>query len=107
MGVSADMGKTRTYKKSQFPSIGGGQRLAFIRLREGPLLMASFAGSDDEGRPIRPVMVRFIMSKTNAEPRGYLSVCQARNSPIHLITSWNHNAFNLEWFETPAPAVPG
>jgi formylglycine-generating enzyme required for sulfatase activity len=151
MSISSDMGKTWTYQKSPFPSIGGGQRVAFMRLEEGPLLLASFAGRDDEGRSVEPVMVtdasgkrrqvfglfaalsyddgmtwpfvrlvaddqephevpttngrtKFIMSKTEAEPKGYLSVCQARNGMIHLISSWNHYAFNIEWIMTPPPA---
>jgi len=46
----------------------------------------------------------FTMSPTSAEPRGYLSVCQAPDGVIHLISSWNHYAFNLAWLKTPAPA---
>ncbi|MHC4646268.1 MAG: SUMF1/EgtB/PvdO family nonheme iron enzyme [Planctomycetota bacterium] len=151
MSISADMGKTWTYHKSIFPSIGGGQRVAFMRLKEGPLLLASFAGRDDEGRQVQPVMVtdssgkkrhvfglfaalsyddgrtwptirlvtddgparevggtngrtKFTMSRSTAEPRGYLSVCQAKNGVIHLISSWNHYAFNTKWIETPPAA---
>jgi len=153
MSISADMGKSWTYSKSIFPSIGGGQRVAFMRLAEGPLFFASFAGRDDEGREVQPVMVtdasgkkrrvfglfaalsydecltwsvvrlvsddgparemqgtngrlKFTMSKTSAEPKGYLSVCQARNDLIHLISSWNHYAFNIKWLEALPPAVP-
>lgn len=40
--LSADMGHTWTYSASSFPSIGGGQRLALLRLREGPILLISF-----------------------------------------------------------------
>jgi hypothetical protein len=39
---SADQGQTWTYGASPFPSIGGGQRLVLLRLREGPLLFVSF-----------------------------------------------------------------
>ena len=42
MSLSADMGKTWTYKASPFPPIGGGQRLALTRLNEGPIFFASF-----------------------------------------------------------------
>jgi hypothetical protein len=41
--LSDDMGKTWTYSASPFPPIGGGQRPVLMRLREGPLLFASFA----------------------------------------------------------------
>ena len=47
----------------------------------------------------------FTMSRTNAETRGYLSVCQADNGLIHLISSWNHYAFNLEWLQTSPPPI--
>ncbi len=42
MSLSADLGKTWTYRASPFPPIGGGQRLVLKRLREGPLLFVSF-----------------------------------------------------------------
>ncbi len=41
--ISADGGRTWTYSASPFPPIGGGQRLVITRLREGPILFASFA----------------------------------------------------------------
>jgi len=128
MSISADMGRTWTYQQSPFPSIGGGQRVAFTRLKEGPLFLASFSTTDDEGRPVPPVMttdvsgekrpiiglfgaVSFDEGRTwsrirliGKELRGYLSVCQARNGIIHLVSSKNHYAFNLNWLKTPAPA---
>lgn len=39
------MGKTWTYSASSLPPISSGQRLALIRLREGPLFLASFTDS--------------------------------------------------------------
>jgi len=42
MSISADGGKTWTYSASPFPPIGGGQRLAILRLKEGPILFCSF-----------------------------------------------------------------
>ena len=36
------MGRTWTYSASEFPPIGGNQRLVLMRLREGPLLFISF-----------------------------------------------------------------
>ncbi|MEP7361627.1 MAG: SUMF1/EgtB/PvdO family nonheme iron enzyme [Acidobacteriota bacterium] len=41
--VSADMGKTWTTTASPFPPIGGGQRHVVLRLKEGPIFLASFA----------------------------------------------------------------
>jgi hypothetical protein len=46
-----------------------------------------------------------VMSSRNAEFRGYMSAVQATNDLIHLITSRQHYAFNLEWLMTPQPAV--
>ncbi|MCH5376318.1 MAG: glycoside hydrolase, partial [Planctomycetes bacterium] len=48
---------------------------------------------------------KFTMSATSAEPRGYLSICQAADGVIHLISSKQHYAFNLTWLKTP-PVVP-
>ncbi|MHC4619010.1 MAG: SUMF1/EgtB/PvdO family nonheme iron enzyme [Planctomycetota bacterium] len=41
--VSDDMGKTWKKTPSIFKDIGGGQRLAMMRLKEGPIFFASFA----------------------------------------------------------------
>lgn len=46
MSLSADLGKTWTYKASPFPPIGSGQRLVLKRLREGPLLLVSFTSGN-------------------------------------------------------------
>jgi len=45
MSISQDMGENWTYHASEFPPIGGGQRLVLRRLREGPILLVSFADS--------------------------------------------------------------
>ncbi len=143
--ISADMAETWTYSPSPFPPISGGQRLALLRLREGPIFFASFAKemlipdasgterpcsglfaalSFDEGEtwPVRRLVTddgpprevdgggntgRFTLSHNSAEPRGYLSICQAPNSVIHLITSKQHYAFNLAWLRAPMPPAPG
>jgi len=41
---SDDLGKSYTYRASIFPPIGGGQSPAMLRLKEGPIFFASFAG---------------------------------------------------------------
>jgi hypothetical protein len=46
----------------------------------------------------------FTLGFSSAEPGGYLSICQAANGVIHLITSRQHYEFNLKWLETRAPA---
>jgi sulfatase modifying factor 1 len=141
--VSADMGKTWRSSPSVWPPIGGGQRLVLIRLKEGPLLFASFANepvmvTDSSGkrRPVRGLFAalsydegkswpkvrlvsdggpgrqaetldgaKFLMNRENAEPRGYLAVCQSRDGLIHLISSRNYYRFNLKWLETPPPPL--
>ena len=45
---SEDLGKTWSREASIFPGLEGGQRLALLRLREGPLFFASLA--DDQAR---------------------------------------------------------
>jgi len=47
MSLSDDMGRSWTYKASAFQPVYGGQRIVLIRLKEGPLLCASF-GKDME-----------------------------------------------------------
>ncbi|MHC4507817.1 MAG: exo-alpha-sialidase, partial [Planctomycetota bacterium] len=42
MSISEDMGRNWTYSASQFPPLGGGQRLVLRRLHEGPILLVSF-----------------------------------------------------------------
>ncbi len=136
--ISDDMGKTWTKTPSIFNDVGGGQRLAMMRLKQGPIVFASFADrgiiitdksgtkrevrglytavSDDEGQtwsvklvtddgPGKPGMTTnggyFAFSQRNSEYRGYMSVCQAPNGLIHLITSFSHYTFNLKWLKTP------
>ncbi len=48
----------------------------------------------------------FTMSALSAETKGYMSICQAADGVIHLISSKQHYAFNLAWLQTPAPAPP-
>ncbi len=131
--LSSDRGVTWTYSATEFPPIGGGQRLVLLRLREGPILFASFGKvevTDADGRtrevtglyaalsyddgetwPVRRLVSDdapdhelettdgrpFIMSASTAEPRGYLSVHQAENGLIHLVSSRLHYTFNQAW----------
>jgi hypothetical protein len=46
----------------------------------------------------------FTLGFSSAEDGGYLSICQAANGVIHLITSRQHYEFNLKWLETRPPA---
>jgi formylglycine-generating enzyme required for sulfatase activity len=77
-------------------SYDGGQTWPHIRLvtDDGPAHKARTTDGQE-----------FTLSRANAEPKGYLSVCQAENGLIHLISSWNHYTFNLKWVQTPPPAI--
>jgi len=44
ISISNDLGKSYTYRASIFPPIGGGQSPAMLRLKEGPIFFATFAG---------------------------------------------------------------
>ncbi len=39
----------------------------------------------------------FTLSDVSAEPRGYLAGCQGYDGVIHVISSYQHYAFNLAW----------
>jgi formylglycine-generating enzyme required for sulfatase activity len=41
--ISSDMGKTWQVSPAPFPSLSGGQRMALMRLKQGPLFLATFA----------------------------------------------------------------
>jgi len=61
---------------------------------------------DGPGRPVETTDGRlFTMDASHAEPRGYLAVCQAANGLVHVISSRQHDAFNLKWVTTPSPTV--
>jgi sulfatase modifying factor 1 len=148
MSLSRDLGQTWEYHASEFPPIDGGQRLALLRLQEGPILLISFSGawkakveditpialrdangnegqgrgmfaalSFDDGKtwPIKKLVTpggptrevrgagtgMFTLDATHSEPAGYLSITQAANGVIHLISSALHYEFNLAWLKAP------
>jgi len=97
--VSSDWGYNWTYSASQFPPIGGGKRLALIRLKEGPLFFASFGAeglfctvSYNDG-------LTWTQQKVLGDSGGYLSVHQGKNNIIHLITSRVHYQMNLKYLD--------
>jgi len=78
-------------------SFDGGETWSCIRL----------ISDDGPGRQVETMDGRpFTMGFSNAEPGGYLSVCQAADGIIHLISSRQHYAFNLAWLKTSPPAAP-
>jgi len=49
ISISTDDGKSFTSYASEFPPIGGGQRLALLKLRSGELFLASFSSEGGKG----------------------------------------------------------
>jgi hypothetical protein len=119
--LSRDGGRTWEYGASPFPPISGGQRLALLRLSEGPILLASFAPgtglflslSSDDGASWSSRKLctdgvsrkldggawtsSFTMDKDHAEPAGYLAVTQSPDTVVHLVSSRLYYCFNLSW----------
>ncbi|MBI4875915.1 MAG: SUMF1/EgtB/PvdO family nonheme iron enzyme, partial [Acidobacteria bacterium] len=81
--VSNDLGRTWTYSASAFPPISGGQRLTLLRLKEGPLLVASFAESIDPFRPVPAGTTRRHVSSLFAA----LSFDDGRSWPVRRIVT--------------------
>lgn len=142
MSVSKDGGATFEHTFTELPSIRSGQRPVLLPLREGPLLLCSFArsmefvdsnGDTYEGAGLFAALSHdggytwstrklvtvdqgeltmeggawtgaFTMSRTQAEPKGYLTATQGEDGTIHLISSGIHYRFNLAWVETPPSA---
>ena len=60
---------------------------------------------DGEDREIETMDGRpFTIGRNNAEPGGYLAVCQGQNGMIHLISSRLHYRFNLAWLKELPPS---
>lgn len=79
--VSNDLGKNWTYTASEFPPIGGGQRLVLMRLQEAPILFVSFTDSKKSEDGI------LISGKSDKEHRVYgmfaaLSFDEGRTWPM-------------------------
>ena len=56
---------------------------------------------DGSGREVETMDGRlFIMDKSSAEPGGYMTGCQTDDGVIHIISSRQHYALNLEWLKT-------
>ena len=49
ISISDDGGRSFTQKAGEFPTVGGGQRLALVRLRSGELFLASFTHEGGRG----------------------------------------------------------
>lgn len=64
-------------------------------------------GDDGPGREVETMDSRpFTMGFSSAEPGGYMTACQTDDGIIHIISSQQYYAFNLEWLKTSPPAEP-
>jgi hypothetical protein len=50
--------------------------------------------------------VPITIDSATGEPVGYLSSCQGRDGTIHLLSSYNHYAFNTAWLKELPPPPP-
>jgi formylglycine-generating enzyme required for sulfatase activity len=80
--LSFDEGKTWPVRKLVTP---GGPKRNFVSTDDSPM----------------------VTSGTEAEWLGYLSIIQARDSTIHLLSSKNHYEFNLAWLKQLPPSPQG
>ena len=55
MSISEDNGNSWAYSDTEFPGIGGGQRLVLRKLKEDPLLLISFTASSRKSRESMPI----------------------------------------------------
>jgi len=94
--ISHDMGHSWTYSASPFPTVGGGQRLAMIRLVEGPILFVSFT---DE-RPVGGDGMTFVDEEDNSFT-GYgmfaaLSYDEGETWPIRRLLTTGDSAREMD-----------
>jgi hypothetical protein len=99
MSRSTNMGRTWHYGPSPFPPIDGGQRLVFMRLPEGPLLLVSFTDSSvHRGHPNWPAAVGMIVRDgAGRERRVYgmyaaLSLDEGNSWPVRKLITPDHPA---------------
>jgi hypothetical protein len=95
MSISDDMGKTWKYSPSVFPPIVGGQRAVLLRLKEGPILLASFARDVRRFEPDAKAQVsRYVTNMFAA-----VSFDEGKTWPVRRVISDNkpdHAVFTMD-----------
>jgi hypothetical protein len=78
---------------------------AALSLDEGKTWPYKRLVTDDQPAKIIGTMDdhKITLSPHNAEPVGYLSVCEGSNGLVHLISSIHLYSFNKKWIMTPPP----
>jgi len=99
--ISCDMGKTWTASATHFAPISGGQRLVLMRLKEGPLFMASFAADVAHPEPV-PDGIR--SPRYKAKLFGALSFDDGQTWPVRRVISDCRDDHQIETFDG-APAL--
>jgi len=98
--LSSDIGRTWTRSARPFPPIGGGQRLVLTRLREGPLLLASFARemtvTDESGmeRKVSGLFGALSFDDGETWPARRLI---GDDGPGHQVESTDGQPFTMSW----------
>lgn len=109
--ISTDLGQSWEYGPSEFPPIGGGQRLILRRLNEGPLLLVSFTSgnrSEPEANPMR------FIDQNGSEFEGngmYAAVSfdEGKSWPLRKLLTpgsgeWDGGAHTKEFIASPTRA---
>lgn len=87
--TSEDMGRHWAYTASPWPTIGGGQRLVLLKLREGPLLFVSFTDNSQNAKSPRGLSFK---AADGGEYIGYglfaaLSFDEGRTWPVRKLVT--------------------
>lgn len=87
--TSEDMGRHWAYTASPWPTIGGGQRLVLLKLREGPLLFVSFTDNSQNAKSPRGLSFK---TADGGEYIGYglfaaLSFDEGRTWPVRKLVT--------------------
>lgn len=95
VSLSENQGKNWTYAPSMFPPIGGGQRLVFMRLQEGPLLLVSFT---DKRKADEKIGMQF-QDQNGNEFTGYgmfaaLSFDEGKSWPVKKLLTPGSGQYN-------------
>lgn len=114
LSVSDDGGDTWRSVASEFPPIGGGQRLVFMRLREGPLLLVSFTNNsrqdltralafiDENGAPFEGVGMYGAVSYDEGRTWPLRKLLTPADDKTYYGEGWTGNFTATSTFAEPA-----
>ncbi len=106
MSISSDLGRTWNYSATEFAPLHWGQRLALIRLREGPLLLCSFTNSLEFETP--PGMEITDASGAKRKVFGLfaaISEDEGRTWPYRRLVTEDKPGVTMKWIGSPIHKV--